>query len=49
MCSVPLAGLFDLEKVDLENCPVTDFSPLNRLPKLKLINGEKYKRPRVKK
>jgi internalin A len=41
----PLAGLVNLREIDLENCPVTDFSPLGHLPKLERVNGKKYRRP----
>jgi internalin A len=47
----PLAepGLGELREIFLKNCPVTDFSPLSRLPKLEKVNRKAYKRPRAPK
>jgi hypothetical protein len=36
-----LTGLANLELIDIADCPVTDLSPLDRLPKLTRINGQK--------
>jgi hypothetical protein len=43
------AGMLRLEELDFISNPVTDLSPLSRLPKLRSVNGEEYKRPRGKK
>jgi HAD superfamily phosphatase (TIGR01681 family) len=34
-----LAGLANLERLEIAECPVTDRSPLDRLPKLARVNG----------
>jgi len=36
-----------LEAIDLQKCPVTDLSPLSRLPKLKMLNYQTYRRESV--
>ena len=45
----PLAGLANLLTLEIRDNKTNDLSPLSRLPKLGLVNGEKFRRPRGKK